>query len=316
MPTSSIADEITRLSACRDDILSAISAKGVTVPEGSVLSSCPTLIDSIPTGGGGTPTSMINTGFWESGRYTFTCPFTATQIPIPEYVTATSVDTRETAGGYNALTLKMTEADLNGEPLTLVFSGTKEQYIQINPGTVYGTTGNWDPNSAHVGYYIADGEIGVSTFTVSADIYGINTSEPYYFMFSNISTWGFTASTADVSAITTIQTGSSLPYPQYASSTTGFMSSTATGLEWWVVNGDSATAHVSGSSDCSAIYNDGPSSPPLPTAPSSGISYVTAFCSTTIQKFLNPTKGIVDSKYSYVYGASASSYSSVTGVNS
>lgn len=64
--SSSIADEITRLSGCRNDILSAISSKGVTVPPGAVLSSCPALINSIPTGG----------GYPASGTYSSN-PFTA-----------------------------------------------------------------------------------------------------------------------------------------------------------------------------------------------------------------------------------------------
>lgn len=60
--SSSIADEITRLSGCRNDILSAISSKGVTVPADAVLSSCPALIDSIQTGGGSQST-LYNTAF-------------------------------------------------------------------------------------------------------------------------------------------------------------------------------------------------------------------------------------------------------------
>lgn len=60
--SSSIADEITRLSGCRNDILSAVSSKGVTVPADAVLSSCPALIDSIQTGGGSQST-LYNTAF-------------------------------------------------------------------------------------------------------------------------------------------------------------------------------------------------------------------------------------------------------------
>lgn len=61
--SSSIADEITRLSGCRNDILSAISSKGVTVPPGAVLSSCPALINSI-AGGGGYPESAAFSSTW------------------------------------------------------------------------------------------------------------------------------------------------------------------------------------------------------------------------------------------------------------
>lgn len=48
----SIASEISRLQGVKSDILQAISDKGVTIPTGSALADCPTLIASI-TGGGG-----------------------------------------------------------------------------------------------------------------------------------------------------------------------------------------------------------------------------------------------------------------------
>lgn len=47
----SIASEITRLQGVKSDILQAIADKGVTIPTGSALADCPTLIASI-TGGG------------------------------------------------------------------------------------------------------------------------------------------------------------------------------------------------------------------------------------------------------------------------
>ena len=84
----SIASEITRLSGVRNDIFTSITNKGVAVPAGSTFSSCPTLIDSIVTGGGGgDPTSLINPSFTASGLWSAYRPFTATQKPvsIPEY---------------------------------------------------------------------------------------------------------------------------------------------------------------------------------------------------------------------------------------
>lgn len=83
--SSSIADEITRLSGCRDDILSAISAKGVTIPEGAVLSSCPALIGSIQTGGGGGLDVMYNTSKSGSASATASYAVTGEQIPKPVY---------------------------------------------------------------------------------------------------------------------------------------------------------------------------------------------------------------------------------------
>lgn len=85
----SIASEITRLSGVRDDIFTSITNKGVTVPVGSTFSSCPTLIDSIVTGGGGgDPTSLINPTFTASGYTSGYRPFTATQTPVanPTYL--------------------------------------------------------------------------------------------------------------------------------------------------------------------------------------------------------------------------------------
>ena len=49
----SIASEISRLQGVKSDILQAISDKGVTVPAGSTLADCPSLIASISGGGGG-----------------------------------------------------------------------------------------------------------------------------------------------------------------------------------------------------------------------------------------------------------------------
>lgn len=48
----SIASEITRLQTAKAGILSAISAKGVTVPTTATLSDCPELISAISGGGG------------------------------------------------------------------------------------------------------------------------------------------------------------------------------------------------------------------------------------------------------------------------
>lgn len=81
----SIASEIQRLSGVRSDIFTSITNKGVDVPATATLSSCPTLIDSIPTGGGGPATSMINDSFTASGFVSGYRPFTATQNVVPLY---------------------------------------------------------------------------------------------------------------------------------------------------------------------------------------------------------------------------------------
>ena len=76
----SIASEITRLSGVRSDIFTSITNKGVTVPATATFSSCPALIDSITGGGGGgEPTSLINSAFTASGKLSGYREFTATQ---------------------------------------------------------------------------------------------------------------------------------------------------------------------------------------------------------------------------------------------
>lgn len=78
----SIASEIQRISGCREDIKNAIAAKGVTVPVTATLSSCPDLIDSIQTGGGGGGNYMYDANVVAPFTGYKTASFTATQIPV------------------------------------------------------------------------------------------------------------------------------------------------------------------------------------------------------------------------------------------
>lgn len=78
----SIASEIQRISGCREDIKNAIAAKGVTVPATATLSSCPDLIGSIQTGGGGGDSYMYDARVIAPFTGYKTASFTATQIPV------------------------------------------------------------------------------------------------------------------------------------------------------------------------------------------------------------------------------------------
>lgn len=62
----SIASEIQRLQGVKSDILEAIAEKGVTVPAGSALADCPTLIESIS---GGSYLSKVPARVWLSNGY-------------------------------------------------------------------------------------------------------------------------------------------------------------------------------------------------------------------------------------------------------
>lgn len=77
----SIASEIQRISGCREDIKNAIAAKGVTVPATATLSSCPDLIGSIQTGGGG-DSYMYDARVIAPFTGYKTASFTATQTPV------------------------------------------------------------------------------------------------------------------------------------------------------------------------------------------------------------------------------------------
>lgn len=81
----SIASEIQRLSGVRSDIFDSITNKGVTVPESATFSSCPDLIDSIQTGGGGGSNALYNTGAVGIAKASGFCTGSASQIGIPSY---------------------------------------------------------------------------------------------------------------------------------------------------------------------------------------------------------------------------------------
>jgi len=48
---STIADELNRIKNAKTAIKTSIENKGVTVPDGTLIDTYPSLIDSIPTGG-------------------------------------------------------------------------------------------------------------------------------------------------------------------------------------------------------------------------------------------------------------------------
>ncbi len=133
----SIASEIQRLSGVRDDIFNSITNKGVTVPAGSTFSSCPSLIDQIEGGGGGTVTSMINPTFTASGYVSGYRPFTATQKPVatPEYIFIPAHSGAAAQHQNQWFTLFLNDSDYESSiiryqtyntPLYLIFSGSVE----------------------------------------------------------------------------------------------------------------------------------------------------------------------------------------------
>lgn len=323
MPTSSIADEITRLSGCRNDILSAISAKGVTVPVGSVLSSCPSLIASIPTGGGGSPTSILNTGFSATGSASYTRPFTATQRQVPVYDSVTSSLSLSTAGSqYVAYLIKYNNSSfftLDGStPNSLKIWGLKATW-QTFPtgGEVYLSNTDAYQGGSSVGRWSA---VNTTTtdFTAEANFTATSTQQTEYLVFFDINTWSTTAQQTG-EGTTYTQTGTDVPYPGYPLTASGYMTSTASGKEYWSVQyvypqGDSYVANIEAGAIRSAYYYAG-------TGPSTGSStsvseaYSGVPTGNTLRNQIvwYMGTGIEDTGYTYSYGQSASGYTGYVG---
>ena len=97
----SIASEIQRLSGIRSDIFDSITNKGVTVPESATFSSCPYLIDSIQTGGGGGNNALYNTGAVAIAKASAFRTGQIMQYEMPSYRTATLTPI---SARYNATT--------------------------------------------------------------------------------------------------------------------------------------------------------------------------------------------------------------------
>lgn len=318
MPESSIADEITRLSGCRNDILSAISAKGVSVPVGSVLSSCPSLIASIPTGGGGgDPTSMINPGFVGTGAITYVRPFTATQKAVPTYDTITSAISCPTGSNqYLAYTIKQagtTWFNLDGSsPNKLRFTGTKASWASIPTfGTVYMSTSYDTIHGSSVGDWSFTSTD--TTFTAEASFTALSNSNLEYLILNNLQGWTVTASTY-VTGTTYVQTGTDIPYPQYPSVTQGSASSYLSATESWVSGNGYYQPKFAMSGYNSVIYTDGPTT----SSTLNSSVQLTLFMDFSTSKNISSrlTSRIAtseDTGYTYSYGAVASSYAGYTG---
>ena len=68
----SISSEIERIQSAKSDIITAIENKGVTVPTGAKIDELSTLIDSIPSGGGGGQNPDLPANYTEIDSVKFT----------------------------------------------------------------------------------------------------------------------------------------------------------------------------------------------------------------------------------------------------
>lgn len=308
---STVAEEITRISGCREDIKTAIAAKGVTVPATAKLADCPALIASI-TGGGGGVNSFINTGFTASGKYTYTRTFTATQNATPEYDTVVTGSTFQTPFNFdsNFASVPVTMGNTEYSNFNFEMSLQKDQWSTFTAwtGQVYTSTQS-DP----VGTWRATGNSNETTgrltgvITNGAGLTGIIT---YYFN-PRFVDWGATGLAMQITAQTV--TGTALPYPQYAETSTGLFSASTNVYSAYVNTANAnITCGIYEHRDQLIQFEDGPSY----TAVQSGTQTNNFFNKDTIfnECTAQTQTGSANSNYTFVYGASASAYDGYRGM--
>jgi hypothetical protein len=79
MAQNTISDELNRLIQAKADIKTALESKGVTIGDSSTLDEFPALIEDMPSGGGGSDTSII-IDLIEGDASTFEIPYGTTKI--------------------------------------------------------------------------------------------------------------------------------------------------------------------------------------------------------------------------------------------
>lgn len=310
---STVAEEITRISGCREDIKTAIAAKGVTVPATAKLADCPALIASI-TGGGGSVDSFINTGFTASGEYTYTRPFTATQNGVPEYDTTVTSFTIQTPFSFNGTfaSIPVTMGNTEYSDFNFELSIQKDQWgtFRTTAGQVYTSTQS-DPIGIWYGTGNSDTTTGRLTGVITAGA-GLTANITYYF-YPQFIDWGATGLAMQITAQTV--TGTALPYPQYAETSTGFYSA-STLVDNAHINATTASTDIKCTVSYTAskciTFDDGPSYTATPTTNTTDIN----LSGDTVYResvLLTPTTS-ANSNYTFVYGASASAYDGYRGM--
>lgn len=309
---STVAEEITRISGCREDIKTAIAAKGVTVPATAKLADCPALIASI-TGGGGGVNSFINTGFTASGEYTYTRTFTATQNATPEYDTVVTSYTIQAPFNFDAaqfVSIPVTMGNTEYSDFNFEMSLQKDQWstFRATAGQIYTSTQS-DP----IGIWYATGNSNTTTGILTGVVTngaGLTGNVTYYF-YPRLADYGLTGLAMNTTAYTV--TGTALPYPQYAETSTGLFSA-STNVYSAFVNTANAniTCGIYEHRDQLIQFDDGPSY----TAVQSGTQKNNFFNKDTIfnECTAQTQTGSANSNYTFVYGASASAYDGYRGM--
>ena len=319
----SIASEITRISAARNDILTSISNKGVEVPATATLSSCPALIDSIQTGGGSIPSNefknpaFILTASTTAGSYVFT----ATQIETYEGESNTAItnitewnDGNWSHGGDIGFAIDSNLSavidDVKYSSASIIISANGYWRDQENIRYSYNSANIPDNNFCGSWYYNRDNNTYKLVFTGFGGSKVVPTGYPVYISlpYTNRSN-AITSVPATASGF--VITATALPYPQYSQTTTGTWNLTASGNQQWDSDsyyGQYAPARMVYTKELTinVTYDDGPADSGMTTSYSSATSDIynnTGRLQTYLTSLSDDTKKLcLDTNYSYVTG--------------
>ncbi len=332
----SIASEITRLSGVRSDIFTSITNKGVAVPAGSTFSSCPTLIDSIVTGGGGgDPTSMINPTFTASGYASGYRPFTATQNVIPKYDEIYGTYISGQYSNYVFIQVPMSAlsgaGDLTNYNLNLNFQswnvgGTQSIDIIPNSADLYSnhystnkttndftSSGSYSPPLYYLNFNGSDLSLYWDSIQQQSWIATAFTGEyvyigwPSYQSYENMKgDWNYY-----------VQTGTDVPYPDYPTTTTGYIINAFSGREFW---NNLFNLRYSPRIDVSGYKNVS-----YDNSPEGGIDVITSSTNITAFNISDPplkrtltdfanNYNLTNTAYTYDYGTIQTAYSGFEGI--
>lgn len=312
----SIASEITRLSGVRGDIFTSITNKGVTVPATATFSSCPALIDSITGGGGGSPTSIVNAGFTASGFASGYRPFTATQNEVIIYEqSAKAIENYQTTSQNNSYSLSFPSAyfvDPNSASfvqLEIEFNADYQSRIQ----QVYLSPQANAPNFRIYPSYF--GNSLIFDWTPLLQTFQQN-SASWQWTIQNNSVWivcqdtyyqpsQFSVNNYFINAV--VSAGTELPYPDYPTTTTGYVKHTINLKEYF----SSPNVKFSGYNYKEISYDSSPSDA---TVDYPSEINVTAFSANQLKNWLPLDLSAIDDNYTYTYGTTTSGYSGFEGI--
>lgn len=323
----SIASEISRLSGVREDIFTSITNKGVTVPATATFSSCPALIDSITGGGSGPATSMINPNFTASGFASGYRPFTATQNEVPLY--------DNYSGSYETT---ITNDNTMVKIPSIHFTGNLYNYIlthiiELNAigGHLYLCPDLANPYSNL--YYINDFDVNRRYDYVGTNKYSCTFGGSEFLVWYNSlqkQPWIATAYTGDsiylciqgIPSIVISQsadyfynelTGYEKAYPDYPTTTTGYITNEISGIESFTGNTNKVpNIYVSGFKN--VVYDNSPEGGASVISPSN--INLTSFSSNMLKNNIAAKSNyeLNSTAYSYSYGSVNSAYSGFEGV--